>query len=145
MANSRKKKNHIQSLQSKNGVAFSQANKHKVIFNHFLHHMGSYNPRSCSLNWSNLDWKPSNLQHLELPVTEEELKQIILSSPKEKAPGLDRFIGLFFSSCWDIIHGDLVRAVDHFSLSQPTRITSAQSSIYSAHPKEEVPTKSGGL
>jgi hypothetical protein len=136
MANSRKKKNHIQSLQSKNGVAFSQANKHKVIFNHFLHHMGSYNPRSCSLNWSNLDWKPSNLQHLELPVTEEELKQIILSSPKEKAPGLDRFIGLFFSSCW---------AVDHFFLSQPTRITSAQSSIYSAHPKEEVPTKSGGL
>jgi hypothetical protein len=50
MANSRKKKNHIRSLQSENGVAFSQADKHKVIFNHFPHHMGSYNPRSCSLN-----------------------------------------------------------------------------------------------
>jgi hypothetical protein len=42
MASSRKKNNFIHSLQSDNGVAFSQQDKHEVIYNHFLLHTGTY-------------------------------------------------------------------------------------------------------
>lgn len=34
--------------------------------------------------------------------------------PKEKAPGPDGFIGLFVASCWDIIKGDIMQAVNQF-------------------------------
>jgi hypothetical protein len=100
-------------------LVYTQSEKHQVIFNHFLQHIGSYDPRSCTLNWSSLDRQTRDLQHLENPVSEGELKQVIQSTPKEKAPGPDGFIGLFFSTCWDIIQVDLVQAVDHFfSLNQ---------------------------
>jgi hypothetical protein len=36
MVNARKKKNLIHSLQSGNGIAISQIEKHKLIYDHFL-------------------------------------------------------------------------------------------------------------
>jgi hypothetical protein len=54
------------------------------------------------------------LSHLECAFTEEEIKKVVLETPKEKAPGPDGFIELFFSSCWDIIKDDLIRAVNQF-------------------------------
>jgi hypothetical protein len=40
-----------------------------------------------------------NLEHLDYPFTEEEIKVVILEAPKEKAPGPDGFIGKFFAQC----------------------------------------------
>jgi hypothetical protein len=114
MANAGKKKNFIHSLHADNGMVFTQADKHQVIFNHFLHHIGSYNPRACTLNLDSLGCQPKPLHHLEAHVSEEELKQVIMHSPKEKALGPDGFIGLFFTACWEVIRGDLLHAVDHF-------------------------------
>lgn len=37
-----------------------------------------------------------------------------MSMPSEKAPGLDRFIGLFYKKCWVIVRGDLVDALQAF-------------------------------
>jgi hypothetical protein len=54
MANARKKKKFIHSLQSGSGVAVSQSEKHKVIYDHFLQHIGTYIPRQCALNLTNL-------------------------------------------------------------------------------------------
>lgn len=34
--------------------------------------------------------------------------------PKEKEPGPDGYIGAFFSSCWDIIKEDMIRAITQF-------------------------------
>jgi hypothetical protein len=48
------------------------------------------------LNFEELGWQPKNLSHLEAPFAEEEVKSMILNAPKEKAPGFDGFIGLFF-------------------------------------------------
>jgi hypothetical protein len=96
MANSRKKKNFIHSLQHDHGTVVSQEDKHHVIFYHFLKHIGSYVPRECTLNFTNLGWQPRNLQHMDQPVSEEELKKVIMDASKEKAPGPDGFIGMFF-------------------------------------------------
>jgi hypothetical protein len=42
-----------------------------------------------------------------------------LNAPKEKAPGPDGFIDIFFSTCWEVVNVDLMHAIDHFfSLNQ---------------------------
>jgi hypothetical protein len=106
MANSRKKKKIIHTLQTENGVAVSQREKQDVIFDHFSHHIGTYVPRSCTLNFQALGWQPRPLHHLEVSASEEELHEVIRCAPKEKAPRPDGFIGLFFSQCWSIIKTD---------------------------------------
>jgi hypothetical protein len=114
MANSRKKKNFIHSLMTANEVVVTQEEKSKVIFDHFFQHLGSYEPRTRSLKLNNLGWQPKDLHHLELPILTTELHQVILDAPKEKSPGPDGFIGIFFSLWWDIIKIDLMNAVQHF-------------------------------
>jgi hypothetical protein len=116
MANARRKKNFIHSLQTDNDVALFQQAKHKVIFNHYMMHTGTYVPRSCSLNLSALGWDPHHLLHLDLPFV-EEVRPIIMVAPKEKSPWPDGFIGLFFSVCWDLIKDDIIRAVSQFYLA----------------------------
>jgi hypothetical protein len=54
MANARKNKNHILSLQIENGLATSQRDKHSAIHDHFIQHIGTYAPRQCKLNFSAL-------------------------------------------------------------------------------------------
>jgi hypothetical protein len=88
-----KKGNFIYSLHSSDGVALSQDDKHSVIFEHFLQHLGSYTPRSCKLNLANLGWQTRHLFHLDEEVSEAELESVIAEAPKEKAPRPDGFIG----------------------------------------------------
>jgi hypothetical protein len=49
-----------------------------------------------------------------LSFSEEEVHAVIKEAPREKASGPDGFIGIFFSECWNVIKGDLIRAVQHF-------------------------------
>jgi hypothetical protein len=114
MANARKKKNHIHILTTDNGVAVSEAKKQSVIHEHFTQHIGSYLPRSHALNFSALGWQPKPLHHLHLPISETEVHMVIKSAPKEKPPGSDGFIGLFFLACREVISEDLMMAVQHF-------------------------------
>jgi hypothetical protein len=109
-----KRKNFIHTLQYGNNIATTQYAKHEIIYRHFLQHTGTYIPRQCSLNFTELGWEPKNLDHLELPFTEDEIKTVIMVAPKDKAPDHEGFIGLFFSSCWSILKEDIVRAVHHF-------------------------------
>jgi hypothetical protein len=95
-------------------VVISQAAKQDLMYKHFLQHTGSYAPRQRSLNFSELGWQSRNLDHLDFPFTQQEIHGVILSAPKEKAPGTDGFIGLFFSSCWRILKDDLTNAPHHF-------------------------------
>jgi hypothetical protein len=114
MVNARKKKNHIVSLQTKNGLATSQRDKHSAIHDHFIQHINTYAPRQCKLNFSALGWQQRAQQHLDNSATEEELYRVIKGAPAEKAPGPDGFIGMFFSLCWSIIRADLYHAVNFF-------------------------------
>jgi hypothetical protein len=59
-------------------------------------------------------WEQRQLSHLDLSFSEEEVHAVIKEAPREKAPGPDGFIGIFFSECWNVIKGDLIRAVQHF-------------------------------
>jgi hypothetical protein len=80
-------------------VALTQRDKHAVIYNHFLKHLGSYAPRACKLHLDSLGWQPRSLIHFDDHVSESELESVIKEGPKEKAAVADEFIGIFFSSC----------------------------------------------
>jgi hypothetical protein len=116
MANARKKKNYIHSLQAKGRVALTQSTKHDIIYSHFLQHAGTYVPRQCTLNFSELECETRNLDHLDNPFSEDEIRKVVMSAPKEKSPGPDGYIRLFFSSCWHILKEDLIKATQHFYL-----------------------------
>jgi hypothetical protein len=97
MANTRKRKNFIHSLQTTNGSVISQQDKQDVVYRHFLQHTGTYVPRQCLLNFDALGWEPQQLSHLDQPFTGVEIKTVIMEAPKDKAPSSDGFIGSFFS------------------------------------------------
>jgi hypothetical protein len=50
MVNVRKKKIFIHSLYTEEMVAWTHRDKKKVIFEHFMKHLGTYVPRKCNLN-----------------------------------------------------------------------------------------------
>jgi hypothetical protein len=85
MANARKKKNFIHLLEYEGAVVLSHAAKQEAIYKHFLQHTGTYMTRHCTLNFSELGWQPRNLDHLELPFTQDEIKEVIMLAPKESS------------------------------------------------------------
>jgi hypothetical protein len=141
MANIRKQKKFIHTLQAGETVAISQRQKHDMIHTHFLEHIGSYVPRACMLNFSELNWQPRDLHHLELPFSEEEIKAIISVAPKEKAPGPDGFIGAFFSSCWEIVKEDLINVIDQFYMLNQQSLHFLNQALVVLIPKMDTPQK----
>lgn len=49
--------------------------------------------------------------------TDEEIRKTIFSLPKSKSPGPDGFSVEFFLSSWDLVGGDLIKAVKDFFLN----------------------------
>lgn len=47
-------------------------------------------------------------------VTHEEIKSALFAIDDNKAPGIDGFNGLFFKRSWDIVKGDVCKAVQEF-------------------------------
>jgi hypothetical protein len=70
--------------------------------------------RLASLNWNNLGYEQHDLSELEDLFESEEIKQMVMSLPSEKALGLDGFVGLFYKKCWTIIQDDLIAALRAF-------------------------------
>jgi hypothetical protein len=48
------------------------------------------------------------------PFTEDEVTATIRSMHKEKAPGPDGYIGIFFKECWSLIKEDTLAAINQF-------------------------------
>jgi hypothetical protein len=111
LANARKMRNFIHTLQLDDGVASLQQEKQQAIYDHFLQQADTYVPRQCALNFIELGWLPRNLDHLDLPFSEEEIKTVIM-----EAPGPDGFISKFYSACWNILKDDLISAIQQFYL-----------------------------
>lgn len=76
--------------------------------------LGQQKERQQTLDWEKLQLRRHDLRHLEAPFTEEEIKSIVFSTPSEKAPGPDGYIGAFFTACWDLIKHDVIAAISFF-------------------------------
>jgi len=96
----------------------------EVAEEHFQSIMSSPPLRQSDLNWPELNFQSHDLASLVEPFTEEELHKIVKQTPLDKAPGPDGFTGAFFKSCWPIIKGDILCAVQHFYGHRCTRLPS---------------------
>jgi hypothetical protein len=86
-----------------------------------------------------LGWLPKDLSHFDLPFSEEEIQKVIMEAPKEKAPDLDGFIVLFFSSYWGIIKQDIIRVVHQFCCLNQQELNFLNQSLVVLIPKKEEP------
>uniref|UniRef100_A0A1D1ZAL7 LINE-1 reverse transcriptase n=1 Tax=Anthurium amnicola TaxID=1678845 RepID=A0A1D1ZAL7_9ARAE len=53
-------------------------------------------------------------QFLSGGFSDEDIKLVVMNSPKMKSPGPDRFLAEFFQTCWTIIGQDLCATMQHF-------------------------------
>jgi len=112
--NTRRRKNHIQRLKKGRGWAVTHEDKVSVILTHFDEIMGRPPQRITDLNWDSLGITQHDLRGLDVPFTEDGLKNVINQMPSDKAPGPDGFTWAFIKSCWDIIKDDIVAAANSF-------------------------------
>jgi hypothetical protein len=80
------RKSFIPSLKLSSGRATSQQKKEETVFNHFVNLLGQTQPPSACLNWANLGYEQHDLQELEDPFEDDEIKWVIMHLPNEKAP-----------------------------------------------------------
>jgi hypothetical protein len=69
------------------------------------------------------------------------VKKVIMEAPKEKAPGLDGFIGLFFSKCWNIIREDNMGALHQLYFRNQQGLHFLNQALVVLIPKKENPQK----
>ena len=136
-ANNRKRRLHIPSLNTRNGISTNHQQKEEAIYEHFVNLIGQTQERSLGLNWEHLGYHPHDLHELEDPFDESEIKQVIMQLPSEKSPGPDGFIGLFYKKCWSIIGHDLIAALQAFHSLRTRRIELINEANIVLLPKKE--------
>lgn len=80
----------------------------------------------------------SDLNHLCIPFSSEEIDNVILDLPYDKAPGPDGFNILFFKKAWPIIRPDIYRLCQDFYHHQAD-LKSINSSYITLVPKKDNP------
>jgi hypothetical protein len=73
--------------------------------------MGRGEMRLVDFNWETLHFDNPNLESMDVPFSEEEVRVAINQMPNDKAPGPDGFTRIFFKNCWGIIKYDVMRAI----------------------------------
>lgn len=112
-ASTRRRKNYIHCLHANGGVAITHSDKQKVVADYFSDHLGSVAQRTRTFDRNTLGYVPRDQSILEVPFTQEEIKDTINSMPADKAPGPDGFTGAFFKKCWKIIKDDVTAAMNN--------------------------------
>jgi hypothetical protein len=74
--------------------------------------MSAPTPRTHDFSWLDLQLPSVDLSTLDAPFSDEEIWKAINQMPQDKALGHDGFTGLFFKSCWPVIHQDISVAIN---------------------------------
>ena len=111
--NARRRKNNIQRLQHQGGWVTTHEDKASIIQDYFAAVMGPPQPHVRDFNWEVLNAQRYDLDALGAPFTRDEiLKAVLLTLWKGAWAG--RLTMNFFKTCWEIISGDLVTALNTF-------------------------------
>lgn len=101
-----KRKNYVAKLRDGDRIVTDQKEKEEMVWNFFTNLNGMPEQRTKTLHL-----QPHDLQHLDAPISEEEVWKMIKELPPDKAPGPDGFTGHFYRHCWDIIKLDIMLAI----------------------------------
>lgn len=93
--------------------------------------------RELDINWDKLQLPTIDLQFLDEPFTEDDLKRAVFQMPSDKAPGLDGFTGAFFKNCWEIIKTDIIEAANAFHNMQNASLSLINTANIVLLPKKE--------
>ncbi|CAL2260435.1 unnamed protein product [Prunus armeniaca] len=116
IASSRRKRNLIQKLDIEGyDVVVSEGEIELEIINFFKNlYNSNAEARWCleGLNWNAIS--AEEVEWLERPFEEEEIKRAVFDCRTDKLPGLDGFFMLLFQSCWDIVKEDIMKVLEDF-------------------------------
>lgn len=110
----RQRRNMLTMIQHGDTIASGQEEIANEVDEYFSNVFGEAPTRALSVDLSLLHMPVRDLSHLEAPFTEEEVERIVKAMPPDKAPGPDGFSCRFYASCWRIIKGDFMRALEAF-------------------------------
>jgi hypothetical protein len=106
MATTQKRKNHIQSITSANGVSVSEhKDKAEILLQAYKERLGQTDNISGAHHITAL-LNTTNLAFLEVPFTPKEIDDVVADFPHNKSPGPDGFNAEFLQKCWPIIRKD---------------------------------------
>jgi hypothetical protein len=115
MASERYRKNVISQIVDSSGRTISDHTEKSALFYHeFKRRMGCSIPTSPQYQLNNIVPYCGNLDHLCLPFSQEEIENIILELPSDKAPGPNGFNNLFFKRARHIIREDFFKLSTNF-------------------------------
>lgn len=96
--------------------------------------MGTDHHQESEVQWDQLYPTKANLTQLAQPITDEEVKEAIMSWPNNKAPGPDGFCGEFYKGFADILLPDIV-TVFRYVMNHNCTLYPLNSSIMTLIPK----------
>lgn len=83
----------------------TEEDKLDMAHDYFCSIMGSLSPPSAALDLGRLGLPSLDLSELEVEITEDEAKKVMLEMPVDRAPGPDGFGAAFYRRCWNICEG----------------------------------------
>jgi retron-type reverse transcriptase len=141
MASERYRKNVISQIVDSSGrMIADHIEKSALFYQEFKSRMGCSIPTSLQYQLNNIVPCCGNLDHLCLPFSQEEIENIILDLPSDKAPGPDGFNNLFFKRAWHIIREDFFKLSTDF-FNHDVDLKSVNHSYITLVPKIDNPEK----
>ena len=137
VANGRKTKNFIPALVIDGRVITDQRGKEEAFLQTFRAMLGQRKGRDHTLDWEPLNIRQVDLSELDRPFTEEEVWAVIKELPKDRAPGPDGFIGVFFHMAWDIIKVDVMAVLHKLFLNNGHGFGRLNQALISLIPKND--------
>jgi hypothetical protein len=114
-ATERYRKNVISQILDPSGRMVSDhGEKSALFFQEFKNRLGFSVDIMLQFDLQALIMPHPNLEHLCLPFSTDEINEVILEMPNDKAPGHDGFNNTFFKKAWHIIRNDIYNLCDEF-------------------------------
>jgi hypothetical protein len=132
-------KNVISQIMDDSGrMVTDHSEKSALFYQEFKRRLGTSIDISMQFNLQTLIRTHSNLESLYQPFSNEEIREVILGLPNDKAPSPNGFSSLFFKKAWPIIRNDMYKLCsDFFFHLADTK--SINSSYITLVPKKENP------
>jgi hypothetical protein len=129
-----------QIVDSSGRMIADHTEKSALFYQEFKSRMGCSVPTSLQFQLDNIVPFCGNLEHLCLPFSQEEIGNIILDLPSDKASGPDGFSNMFFKRAWHIIREDFFKLCTDF-LNHDIDLQSVNHSYITLVPKVDNPEK----